>query len=156
MSKKEETRTIDGTAFTVRMLTADVGLDVGYDLAQALGPAIGKLDQGDVGEAAAMLFARLPKEDFKRLVHTLVDSADADGKPVREVFNHVFMGKPMTLMKVFAFALELNFSSFFAGLGGAKGLLAKAMARAASGSMFPNTSAGGGSSGGSSTPDGPG
>lgn len=85
-----------------------------------------------LGKAVAALTDRLDEQVVLDTVETLLGSvhvktADDNGtRPVR--MEHDFKGKTLTMLKVVAFALEVNFSDFFGASGVSGGLLAKARA----------------------------
>ncbi len=137
MSRKSESKGIDGIEFTVTQLPAMRSMKLMHKLARALGPAMAKaagagtqLGQQDIasfGEAAQAAFDRFSAEDLEALIKELFETAtmtlDGNTVPIMPVFNDALAGKPGTILKALQFALEVNYSDFLGGLLASVGAL---------------------------------
>jgi len=83
-----------------------------------------------IGKVLAAFTDRLDEAvvlDTLKLVMASVHIKTAEDAGTRTLnIDQDFRGRTLTMLKVFAFALEVNFSDFFAGAGGSAGILAKA------------------------------
>jgi hypothetical protein len=118
------TKEIGGKQWTVVLLPATKGLDVGRRLVKLLGPAIGKAVSGGrgildaeisgegIGAALGELAERLGEPEAAALVKELVTTGViCDGKEVTPVaFELLFRGDYQTLLAVAAFVVEANFA----------------------------------------------
>jgi len=134
MPIRSEKRTIDGLDVTVTQLSAMRALALLPRIGKALAPAVEKLDPsllsskaGDVQLLAIVpvltaFFSALDSAEATDLIRQLnVGTTVAwDGKFVdlnsEAIIDLVFTGRLPTLLKVTAFALEVNFGGFFDGL----------------------------------------
>ena len=124
--RKSVTREIDGTTYTIKQVDPMTAVaDVGRLLAKALGPAFAKAAAGvlaSVGEAAGLLFERLSADEIRTLVTKLLRGEGCtalwEGKtlPLDGLFDHLFEGKPFSVVKLLAFAIEVNYQDFSDGL----------------------------------------
>lgn len=117
-------REIGGKLWTITLLPATKGLDVGRRLVKILGPAIGQA-AGLAGEGGIMdadvsrlsgvlgsLAEHLGEPDTAALVKELATvNVQCDGEPVTvQNFDIVFAGDYGTLMALVAFVVETNFA----------------------------------------------
>lgn len=131
--RTQESKVIDGMTFTVQQLPAMRALRLLNRLGRFFTPALaslvgggGKLGQADVGALAAAaggLFDRLSEDELERLTKDLLETATVaiDGKdtgPVMPQFDLLFQGKMGAVLKLLAFALQVNYSDFSDALGG--------------------------------------
>lgn len=145
---KTEQRTVGSTAFKVTQLGASAGMQLMVRLTKVLGPVLGELAKGgdsngatnlmDVrGDALAgalqQLATHLTYEDLEYVCETLGAMTEIEmegGKWVRlnRAMREIhFAGNYGELFRWLAFALEVNYSSFF-GESGVGAALAKATA----------------------------
>ena len=142
------TETIDGFQYTVMMLAPEDSIDLLVDIAKVIGPSLGKAadaagDGDDQKGLNAFLDQEINKEFFSGIVRTMTDrldkqavrramkmlsektfvTIDKDGKTIKAKLNTVFaahfLGRPLSILKWFAFALKVNYGNFFGALGGA-------------------------------------
>jgi hypothetical protein len=117
-------RTIDGTSWTVNEFSATEGLRLltrltaicGGPLARAFEalPKDGsildaRVDFALLGTAVNELAGRLDEHEVVELVRRMLACTTADGKDASAQFDLVFQGRYLTLFKVLAFVLEVNF-----------------------------------------------
>lgn len=126
-------KVIDDKLWTVTMLPAGVGMEVGSKILALVGPALGKavsstgggsiLDSESlpgIGDAIGELSRSLGNPEAVALVRRLVttgvhcDSVEVTSKN----FDLLFAGSYLTLLKVAAFAIEVNFGIPFDSLAG--------------------------------------
>lgn len=120
MAQATEERTIDGVRVTLTQLPAMRALKLLPRLGKILAPVLGHLNT-DVAAALPLLFDRLTGEELEDITKELLSTALADGKPLLQVMDLVFQGRPETVLKVLKFALEANYRGFFSGLAGLSG-----------------------------------
>lgn len=125
-----KTKEIDGISFTVRQLPAMKSLRMLNRLTRTIGPALtalgatGGLSLDSVGEALAKLGDKLSDAEAESIARELLSDATfqpADGSPGGELLPRIdlaLQGKPETLLKLLAFALEANYGNFFDALRG--------------------------------------
>lgn len=130
-------RVIDGVRFKVTQLTGSDGVRMAAELQAILLPALGGLADGAEGMAAiaegkvnlskALLHVSscVTPEKLEQLYRSLfyntwviVEGREVELLPVFETF---FQGRIDLFFKAFAFALEVNFQSFFAAAAAAAG-----------------------------------
>lgn len=137
---KSETREIGGRKLTVTQLGTGDGLRLFFKLGKLVGPSVGTLLrqwQGKsvtkevVGMAITELLAAIEWSDFNEFVQTFAkvtretvtvtnDRGDSEERTVsldKTIGNIAFAGDYLTLMQWLGFCLEVNFASFFTGLG---------------------------------------
>lgn len=118
-------RTIGGKEWTVVLLPATKGLDVGRRLLKLIGPAVGsavgglggaklldaQVDATTLGGAFSALADKLGDPDAATLIKELATTGvHCDGKEVTPpVFDLIFQGEYETLLRVAAFVVEVNF-----------------------------------------------
>lgn len=118
MFKATKQATIEGTAYQLNLLRADVGFRTALKLAGIAGPLISEITGGDedegfdIGLIVGDLFAEGGDELFD-VISLVLEGLMADGKPVD--FGEHFMGNYAELIAVTVWALKENFSSFFTG-----------------------------------------
>jgi hypothetical protein len=121
--QKTQERVIDGTRFAVTQLPAMRGFKMFHRLGRALGPAIaqvagglkGKLAEMNVAELGAgvgALLERLDENDLEAITGELLKTAHIDGKPLMPSFDLLMQGRIPTLLKLLAFAIEVNYGNF--------------------------------------------
>lgn len=118
------TRQIGGKEWTITLLPATKGLDVGRRLLRLVGPSIGQalggagrpgslldVDSAALGNAVSDLALRIGEPEAAALVKELVTTGVfCDGKEVRaDLFDLLFAGDYETLLRVAAFVVEVNF-----------------------------------------------
>ena len=114
---------IQGQQYQIYLIPAGEGLRMAKTLAQTFLPLWGQFmtsaQEGnlDYSELAISLVGELDTFDVETLVRRLLKECTVDGKEVD--FDQYFMGNYGELVEIVAFAIQKNFSSFFA----AKGLL---------------------------------
>jgi hypothetical protein len=129
---ESKSKTIDGVNFTVTQFPARRAFAVQARLIKTLGPAlgaaVGKGVGGEVDLSAALqkLADNIEADTLVALAQELLASTRADGKELAgdAAFDMAFTGKLLTLYKVLAFLVEVNFADFF-GAGGIGGLVAR-------------------------------
>ncbi|KKN75988.1 hypothetical protein LCGC14_0375450 [marine sediment metagenome] len=132
---------IGNHTFKVSQLPASKARKLLVRLFKVAGPSLGKvleslkgkngktglndLNLGKISEGLALLANNVFEDDFEYVVNALLEGEriiyHVDGKwPVLslETSDILFAGKLDQMFKLIAFALEVNFSSFFAGSGG--------------------------------------
>ena len=143
MARKSVTRDIDGLDVTVTQFAVSRTLPLLATLMQVAGPAIGKLapmlgggmaglgkTQVDaLAPALVALAGGLAEVQAAKLLAdllggTIVVATDDNGKLVKHdlsggtgAIDRAFDGRLMTVFKVAAFALEVNYGDFFGGTG---------------------------------------
>lgn len=143
MAAEPQDREIDGITFTVRPLLATRSLKLLARLNRALGPSLavlaaaqGKVESDSLAEALKLLGEKLTDSELDGIVKEALDGATfamtgPDGQPMIGVLagklETLLQGRPETLLKLLAFALEVNYKGFFPGL---KGLAAQALQKA--------------------------
>lgn len=161
MARQAETRAIDDLEVTVQQLPARRAERVFHRLMAAVGPALGaaaaNLGQGgsvldvdvDLGAAIKVLFDRLTWQEIeaiqKELLETAIVKVGDQTAKLMDVVDDVLAGKVGTLLKITAFAIEVNFRDLFRMASSADGLLAK-VRRSTSPKMSPASGPAGGSS----------
>lgn len=163
MGRQAESRTIDDIDVTVQQLPARRGERVFHRIMTAVGPALGAAAGGlgdggaavldmdvDLGEAIRVLFDRLTWQELESIQKELLETAQVtiDGKTglLLPVVDELLAGKVGTLLKITAFAVEVNFRDLFLLASSAGGLLARVRP-----STSPKTSPASGPAGGSSS-----
>ena len=133
---KTETREIGGQRYAVTQFGTAEGLQIFFWLGKLVGPSIAALikqwqgksiQASTIGAALAELSNGLTFGDFDRLVQACArstrvvvtnDKGETVNVPLDKTIGTVaFAGDYLSLMKWLGFCLELNFASFFAGLG---------------------------------------
>ncbi len=132
-----QTKEISGTKYTVTPLATSAGLKMLTLLLRVLGPSVKDIKSfGDMKTAVlagiGSLAERLEDVDVQTIVHTLAGSTKVGTDPNKQpllsaVFELHFAGDYLPLFQWLAFALEVNFGSFFRELV-AKGEIAEAPA----------------------------
>jgi hypothetical protein len=133
---QSETKTIGSTEYEVTQLPSGRGRKLLLRLVRIVGPAVGELLKGGEAGTATLasvsaeglsaavgeLAARLGEDDFEYAVKELASSTkvrvDGGGLvPLASVLDLHFAGAYGEMLSWLAFALEVNFRSFFSGLG---------------------------------------
>jgi len=131
-----QTRTIDGHVYEVYALPAWTAVEVFHALTKALAPAVAGVAaaEGPGGVAALStslerVIAQLPAPELVRLskqllagARVVVNGASAEVVAISDVH---FQSRVLTLFKVVAFAVEVNFPDFFGAFRGVAGRLGK-------------------------------
>jgi hypothetical protein len=178
MARKTEETTIRGRTFKVTQLNGMSGTKFYYRMAGALIPALSKMGTavrlmdkfGDadvseladmlpsIGDAANVLFEKLPPEEFERTVKELLSSTTVkplDGSPeqaLMPIFDDELAGEVGTVLQLVAFALKVNFGNFLPALAAQAANLAKVKAGRASKESTTSPGPAGGSSSSASQP----
>ena len=158
MALRTDSREIDGKTWDVTTLPSSVGMDVAGTLLRLVAPAVEKglaalgsrdeggelldLDVSSLGPALGALFSGLGNPGdlaaIKRLLVSGKTPEGADYVPLRcdgkvvtpSLFETLFAGEYLTLLKVAKFAAEVNFKVPFASLqSAAAGVLGKIKGR---------------------------
>ena len=138
-------KVIGARTYLVSALPAFKALDVLEKLTSAAGPAMAALAAGGqeakVEVAAAALFARMSGGKLRELAGDLLASVavveDGKRRDMLKGFDVEYAGRLFEVMQVMAFAVEVSFGDFFAGL---RDLLSGALpAVTANGSSSPTT-----------------
>lgn len=123
MALRTEAREIDGLIVTVTQFPALRALGLATRVAQAIAPA---LSQGlSTTSPLALLFSGMDSDATEKLAVDMLASTTAqlEGRDVllmnRAMIDVAFAGRLPTMVKAVAFAIEVNFSSFFTELNGA-------------------------------------
>lgn len=146
--KTQQTKEIDGEAYTASLMDAETALEIFERVMKLVGPAAfealahakdlpadlsgGGLEKLSVlAPVVRVLLGGAGKGEVAGLVKDLCGCctvAAAGGKDVHlsKVFAVHFQGRTLTTFKVALFALQVNYSDFFGGLGG---LMAAAAAK---------------------------
>lgn len=141
-------KVIDGLEIQLSPLPAKRALRVFHRLGKSVSPSMARLlglaKGGDgldlaslnvslLGETLSTLFADCSADDLEYFVEELLGNAIVDNQRLKDVYEVAFQAKILTLFKVLAFAVEVNYGDFFGGLRGAlaqaapkKGLTSKA------------------------------
>lgn len=137
---KSETREIGGKRYAVTQFGTQEGLQIFFWLGKLAGPSIAALvkqwqgksiSQATVGAALVELANGLQWADFNRLVQAcakctkqVITKVDEHGAtetvslPLEKTIDTVaFAGDYLSLVQWLGFCLEVNFASFFVGLG---------------------------------------
>lgn len=165
---EQSLKEIDGMSFIIGQLAGRAQVRMFHKLSSSVFPALGlvaskigegfdKMDAATLlkilgGEALPRLFMDLDQKTLDELIDGLFASViyrgdDGKGVPVLKVMDAVFQGKTLSVFKLMAACVEVNYASFF-GEAGLAGLLPKAKALFSSES--PKTSSNAGPSGASS------
>lgn len=123
-----QTRQIGARTYAVSQLPARRALEMFGRLGKALGPAAfeavargGQVDPesdamelvGALAPALGTVFARLPPGELSAIADELLEPATCDGVPVKPQLDLLFQGQILELLKVLAFAVEVNYADFF-------------------------------------------
>jgi hypothetical protein len=115
---------IDGQLWTVTEFSATEGLRLLLKLSKLLGRPLGKaisgligdgsgldhkIDFSIVGEAVGELAERMDEAEVETLVKRLLRATQVDHKEVTPQFDILFQRRYVTLFKVLAFVIEVNF-----------------------------------------------
>lgn len=138
------TKLIDGYQVQMSPLPAFAALEQFTSLTTLLGPSVMSLLGKDEALAAALAASLrgLKGSDVSALIRALLATCQVTINgvitPVLPVFDTEFQGKLLTVFKLTAFAIEVNYGDFFAAAKGALGPLgAKMKAKIASASISP-------------------
>lgn len=135
---KTDERDIDGLHVTSTQLPPMRSIALMTRMGRVVLPALAKLDgfslatlrQADLGSLGPMisdLFARLSDEDAARMIREILVATSVrtpDGKNVELIndgaIDKAFAGRLPALLAAIKFALEVNYSGFFAGNSGSQ------------------------------------
>lgn len=121
MGLRTDDRVIGDCTYRVTQLGAIQGQKVMVRLANVLGRAGAK--GGDLAAKLAGIASSLSEEDMTFLCNamaerTLIQGSEYKGlTKLQDVFDMHFAGRYLEMLRWLAFALEVNFGSFFRGLG---------------------------------------
>lgn len=129
--QETQTKIIDGMEVSVSQLPARRAMKMFNRLGRVFGPALGKImasspdglktmNIGAMGDAVAMLFEKFTDSEQDFIMNELLATAVVDNKPLMPIFDTMMRGKTLTVYKLLAFALEVNYGDFLGGLGGLK------------------------------------
>ena len=124
---------IGSNVYSIKLLPASLGFMVATNLIKTLLPVFGSWadaqgrkgqvlpeDESTFTELALLLVGQLDKVDVLQVVHTLLNEALVNGKPLD--FDIHFRANYKSLMKLIEFALKENFGDFFIDYLQEKGL----------------------------------
>lgn len=132
MARDVQTKQIGSSQWSVQPLPATEGVRVLSRLLKIVGPAIAKsakgikggsglldaeIDGSAIGDAVDALVSGLDEQETLSLIQRMMAGVRKDGHEVAPTFATEFMGDYLTLIKVLAFVVEVNYGSFF-GEGG--------------------------------------
>lgn len=139
-----QNRIIDGYTVQMSPLPAFVALEQFTSLTALLGPSVMSLLGKDEALAAALAASvrSVKPADVSGLVRALLATThitiNGATVPVLPVFDTEFQGKLLTVFKIAAFAIEVNYGDFFEAAKGALGPLGlKLKSKIASASTSP-------------------
>lgn len=124
MAQVTQSKEIDDLKVSVTQLPAGRGWRLFMKLNKTLLPAITKLvgsvkdwehldiDGDSLTEAVGLLLAEMEPEKSEALIKEILELTTVDGHEVVQTFDLTFQGKYLTLIKVVAFSLEVNYKSF--------------------------------------------
>jgi hypothetical protein len=135
------TRTIDGHTYEVWPLPAWTALELFHSLTKALAPAVAGVaaTEGPGGMAALSsslerVLVQLPAPELTRISKQLLSGArvivNGSSAEVNAISDVHFQGRVLSLLKVVAFAIEVNFPDFFGAFRGVASRLGKKAAEA--------------------------
>ncbi|MDX1811582.1 MAG: hypothetical protein R3240_06515 [Gammaproteobacteria bacterium] len=70
------------------------------------------IDGDSLTEAVGLLLSEMEPEKSEALIMEILELTTVDGHEVVQTFDLTFQGKYLTLIKVVAFSLEVNYKSF--------------------------------------------
>lgn len=159
MALAQETRVIGDYTYRVTQLTTTAGQEVLVRLTKMAGPSGASFIEGLAGAATIDIEAalasglaeavreaslRLSAEDLKFVTTAMSKVTEVlieDRAPQLSVlYEQHFAGRYDEWVAWLAFALEVNFKSFFAGSGGLLGKLGRILSKLGLASTSPNTS----------------
>jgi hypothetical protein len=115
-SYEQESKTIDGTKYTVTLFPAGPGFQLLFELKNVLGDSMGAVLGQEAESIITKIGGTLSKEEILNLVVRLLELTLVEGRvqPIdKAFFDSHFAGKYGHLMKVLSFVVEVNFSDFF-------------------------------------------
>lgn len=140
-TQERQSTTIDGLTFTVQQLGGRAGVKMLHRLGRTLGPAMASLIAGVLDAAGELdnmkdwrdldhtkitpvleatvikLFANLTEAEIDPIINGLLQSATVsyEGKevPLLPVFDRVLQGKTLTVIRLVAFSVGVNYGNFF-------------------------------------------
>jgi len=147
------------------MLDPDTAIDIAADLQKWILPALGELaglasDEADgivqqaIAGAIRQFVSGADKATIKRIIHTMLRVVVCDGVGKLsdgDAWKAHFHGRYWQMLRVTAFAVEVNFLDFFGGLAGIRTWVTGQLANLRPGSSVSQPGAAGTSSGSSST-----
>jgi hypothetical protein len=130
MSKKVQSKKIDGIDFTVQQMPGMASVRFLAVMGQKIGPAlsvIGRelqgvkslkdLNEGAIGAVVAAAILNISPDDAESITRELLSLTTAieGGRnvDVANQFDDFFQGRPALAFKVMAFSLEVNYGGFF-------------------------------------------
>ncbi len=135
--RSTDTRTIDGFSYDVTQLPGMRGVRFLARLGRIVGPSLGGLitslqggglagaDLSAVAVSVGRLFIDLTENELEAICRELLGSATYRDPvtqkivPVMDDFDLHFQGRAASVLKLLAFALEVNYGNFFDALRGA-------------------------------------
>lgn len=113
-----KTKDIDGVKYSVRMLPPKVARRMLVEMAKVAGPVLGALTKKGLEtevnfqEVFEGVSENLTPELLDVHMSLLTDVSEADGVPLKTIFDVHFMGKVGLMFKWYLFALQVNFEDF--------------------------------------------
>ena len=140
MSQHHKTKEIGGRNWTVQQFGAKEGMRNLVTLMKYIGPSAAaafnglkggkgfldaEVDGAQISNAIMELVNRADEDGVLDLIDRLLSQTFTDNLPVNQQFNTLFMADYMTMFKVLAFVIEVNYGSFLPA-NGLKGMEAGA------------------------------
>lgn len=113
---------IDSKKFRCTQWTTTVGLEQTRLVLQSAAPALAQIRAGAEPEALTMqvilgISQNVSSDTFEKLKTALVDSLEMEvggaWVPLASVFDDMFAGKLVIVLKILAFAFKIQFADFF-------------------------------------------
>jgi len=136
---------IDGYQVSLSPLPAFAALEQFTALTGLLGPAALSLLGKDEALAAALAASvrNVKGSDVVSIIRALLVTCqvtvNGSTVPILPIFDTEFQGKLLTVFKIAAFAVEVNYGDFFAAAKGALGALGEKMKAKVAASISPTT-----------------
>lgn len=124
---EKNTKSVNGKKFKIKLLSADIGMDVLEHIIKIITPSIGAALDGmrldpiihgaptTMGDAALLLSSKLDGSTLSGLSEVLFSGMTVDGKEID--YRDYFKGNYGEWYQLFRFALEENFNTVFTESG---------------------------------------
>ena len=101
--------TIDGKKISIQRFGAREGWKLLRKLSSIIAPSLGELAEDNYADAFALVFDKLPEDDFMHLLNQITSVCLVDDKK----YSDKDLGNYMFTLKVVKAVLEYNFDDFF-------------------------------------------